>query len=250
MNMVKRIVLLLIMALVSFTIINDPSEDSVNELGQNLRANMLKLIISDTQRTASYTGITELRADILAAMYNTPRHEFVPKQLQQYAYDNRPLPIAHNQTISQPFIVALMTQLIKPQASHIVLEIGTGSGYQAAVLSSLVAKVFSIEIIPELAQHAEKTLKALNYSNITIRTGDGYQGWPEQAPFDGIIVTAGGDIPTKLIAQLKPGGIMIIPVNDQYSNQQLTLLEKDSQGVLKQSKVLPVRFVPLVKSDN
>ncbi|MBL4763875.1 MAG: protein-L-isoaspartate(D-aspartate) O-methyltransferase [Colwellia sp.] len=211
---------------------------------------MLKLIISDTQRTASYTGITELRADILAAMYNTPRHEFVPKQLQQYAYDNRPLPIAHNQTISQPFIVALMTQLIKPQASHIVLEIGTGSGYQAAVLSSLVAKVFSIEIIPELAQHAEKTLKALNYSNITIRTGDGYQGWPEQAPFDGIIVTAGGDIPTKLIAQLKPGGIMIIPVNDQYSNQQLTLLEKDSQGVLKQSKVLPVRFVPLVKSDN
>ncbi|NQY88550.1 MAG: protein-L-isoaspartate(D-aspartate) O-methyltransferase [Colwellia sp.] len=211
---------------------------------------MLKLIISDTQRTASYTGITELRADILAAMYNTPRHEFVPKQLQQYAYDNRPLPIAHNQTISQPFIVALMTQLINPQASHIVLEIGTGSGYQAAVLSSLVAKVFSIEIIPELAQHAEKKLKALNYSNITIRTGDGYQGWPEQAPFDGIIVTAGGEIPTKLIAQLKPGGIMIIPVNDQYSNQQLTLLEKDSQGVLKQSKVLPVRFVPLVKSDN
>jgi len=174
----------------------------------------------------------------------------VPKQLQQYAYDNRPLPIAHNQTISQPFIVALMTQLINPQANHIVLEIGTGSGYQAAVLSSLVAKVFSIEIIPELAQHAESTLKALNYRNVTIRTGNGYQGWPEQAPFDGIIVTAGGDIPAKLITQLKPGGIMIIPVNDQYSNQQLTLLEKDSQGVLKQSKVLPVRFVPLVKSDN
>ncbi|MBL4822996.1 MAG: protein-L-isoaspartate(D-aspartate) O-methyltransferase [Colwellia sp.] len=211
---------------------------------------MLKLIISDTQRTASYTGITELRADILSAMYNTPRHEFVPKQLQQYAYDNRPLPIAHNQTISQPFIVALMTQLINPQANHIVLEIGTGSGYQAAVLSSLVAKVFSIEIIPELAQHAKSTLKALNYNNVTIRTGDGYQGWPEQAPFDGIIVTAGGDIPAKLIAQLKPGGIMIIPVNDQYSNQQLTLLEKNSQGVLKQSKILPVRFVPLVKNDN
>ncbi|OUR81095.1 protein-L-isoaspartate O-methyltransferase [Colwellia psychrerythraea] len=211
---------------------------------------MLKLIISDTKRTAIYTGISELRPDILAAISNTPRHEFVPKHLQQYAYDNRPLPIAYNQTISQPFIVALMTQLINPHASHTVLEIGTGSGYQAAVLSSLVANVFSIEIIPELAQHAEITLKSLSYNNITIRTGDGNQGWPEQAPFDSIIVTAGGDIPAKLIAQLKPGGIMIIPVYDQYGSQQLTLLEKGNQGVLKKSKVLPVSFVPLVKSDH
>ena len=243
--MVKRIILLLIIALVSFTIIDDPSESV-----QYLRNNMLKLIISDTKRTAIYTGISELRPDILAAISNTPRHEFVPKHLQQYAYDNRPLPIAYNQTISQPFIVALMTQLINPHASHTVLEIGTGSGYQAAVLSSLVANVFSIEIIPELAQHAEITLKSLSYNNITIRTGDGNQGWPEQAPFDSIIVTAGGDIPAKLIAQLKPGGIMIIPVYDQYGSQQLTLLEKANQGVLKQSKVLPVSFVPLVKSDH
>jgi len=212
-----------------------------------LRNKMLKLIISDTKRTAIYTGISELRPDILAAIYNTPRHEFVPKHLKEYAYDNRPLPIAHNQTISQPFIVAIMTQLINPQANHTVLEIGTGSGYQAAVLSSLVANVLSIEIIPELAQRAEITLKSLNYNNVTIRTGDGYQGWAEQAPFDSIIVTAGGDIPAKLITQLKPGGIMIIPVNDQYGSQQLTLLEKDNQGVLKQSKVLPVSFVPLVK---
>ncbi len=248
--MVKRIILLLMIALVSFSIIDDPSEDGASESVQYLRTNMLKLIISETKRTAVYTGITELRPDILAAMNNTLRHKFVPKHLQQYAYDNRPLPIAHNQTISQPFIVAIMTQLINPQASDTVLEIGSGSGYQAAVLSSLVAKVFSIEIIPELAQHAEITLKALNYSNITIRTGDGYQGWPEQAPFDSIIVTAGGDIPAKLIAQLKPGGTMIIPVNDPYGNQQLTLLEKDNQGVLKQSKVLPVSFVPLVKSDH
>lgn len=248
--MVKRIILLLMTALVSFTITNGISEGRASEPEQYFRTNMLKLIISDTKRTAIYTGITELRPEILAAMYNTPRHEFVPKHLQQYAYDNRPLPIAHNQTISQPFIVAIMTQLINPQASHTVLEIGTGSGYQAAVLSSLVAHVFSIEIIPELAQHAEMTLKALKYSNITIRTGDGYQGWPEHAPFDGIIVTAGGDIPAKLIAQLKPGGIMIIPVNDQYGNQQLTLLEKDRQGMLTKSKVLPVRFVPLVKSDH
>lgn len=248
--MVKRILLLLIIVLVSLTIMDGPSEDITSESVQYLRTNMLKLIISDTKRTASYTGIVELRPDILAAMYNTPRHEFVPKHLQQYAYDNRPLPIAHNQTISQPFIVALMTQLINPHASHTVLEIGTGSGYQAAVLSNLVAKVFSIEIIPELAQHAKTTLKALNYSNVTIRTGDGYLGWPEQAPFDGIIVTAGGDIPAKLISQLKYGGTMIIPVNDQFGNQQLTLLEKDNQGVLKQSKVLPVSFVPLVKSDH
>jgi len=237
-------------ALVSFTIIDDLSEDSASEPEQYLRTNMLKLIISDTERTAFYTGIAQLRPDILAAMYNTPRHEFVPKHLQQYAYDNRPLPIAHNQTISQPFIVAIMTQLINPQASHTVLEIGTGSGYQAAVLSNLVANVFSIEIIPELAQQAEITLKALKYSNVTIRTGDGSQGWPEQAPFDGIIVTAGGDIPAKLIGQLKRGGSMIIPVNDQYGNQQLTLLVKDSQGVLTKSKVLPVSFVPLVKNDN
>ena len=243
--MVKRIILLLIIALVSFTIIDDPSESV-----QYLRNKMLKLIISDTKRTAIYTGITELRSDVLAAMFNTPRHKFVPKHLQQYAYDNRPLPIAYNQTISQPFIVALMTQLINPQASHTVLEVGTGSGYQAAVLSGLVAKVFTIEIIPELSQHAEITLKTLNYSNVFIRTGDGYQGWPEQAPFDGIIVTAGGDIPAKLIGQLKPGGTMIIPVNDQYGNQQLTLLEKNSEGVLKQRKVLPVSFVPLIKSDN
>jgi len=240
--MVKRIILLLIIALVSFTIIDEPSE-----LVLYLRNKMLKLIISDTKRTAIYTGISELRPDILAAIYNTPRHEFVPKHLKEYAYDNRPLPIAHNQTISQPFIVAIMTQLINPQANHTVLEIGTGSGYQAAVLSSLVANVLSIEIIPELAQRAEITLKSLNYNNVTIRTGDGYQGWAEQAPFDSIIVTAGGDIPAKLITQLKPGGIMIIPVNDQYGSQQLTLLEKDNQGVLKQSKVLPVSFVPLVK---
>jgi len=248
--MVKRIILLLMAALVSFTIIDDFSEYSASEPEQYLRTNMLKLIISDTERTAIYTGIAQLRPDILAAMYNTPRHEFVPKHLQPYAYDNRPLPIAHNQTISQPFIVAIMTQLINPQASHTVLEIGTGSGYQAAILSNLVANVFSIEIIPELAQQAEITLKALKYSNVTIRTGDGYQGWPEQAPFDGIIVTAGGDIPAKLIGQLKPGGAMIIPVNDQYGNQQLTLLVKDSQGVLTKSKVLPVSFVPLIKNDN
>jgi protein-L-isoaspartate(D-aspartate) O-methyltransferase len=243
--MVKRIILLLIIALASFSIIDVP-----NESVQYLHNKMLKLIISDTKRTAIYTGISELRPDILAAISNTPRHEFVPKHLHQYAYDNRPLPIAYNQTISQPFIVALMTQLINPHASHTVLEIGTGSGYQAAVLSSLVANVFSIEIIPELAQHAEITLKSLSYNNVTIRTGDGNQGWPEQAPFDSIIVTAGGDIPAKLIAQLKPGGIMIIPVNDQHGNQQLTLLEKGNQGVLKQSKVLPVSFVPLVKSDH
>ena len=160
--MIKRIILLLMIALVSFNIIDGLGENHANEPEQFLRTNMLKLIISDTKRTASYTGVTELRPDILAAMYNTPRHKFVPKDLQQFAYENRPLPISHNQTISQPFIVALMTQLINPQASHTVLEIGTGSGYQAAVLSNLVAKVFSIEIIPELAQHAEITLKALN----------------------------------------------------------------------------------------
>jgi len=248
--MVKYIVLLPIIALVSFTITDGSSDYDINDSVHYLRTNMLKLIIKDTKRTASYTGIAELRPDILAAMDNTPRHEFVPEHLQQYAYDNRPLPLAHNQTISQPFIVAIMTQLINPQTNHIVLEIGTGSGYQAAVLSPLVAQVFTIEIIPELALSAKNTLKALRYNNITIRAGNGYQGWPEQAPFDSIIVTAGGEIPVKLIEQLKLGGLMIIPVNDQYGNQQLTLIEKDNQGILKHSNVLPVSFVPLIKSNH
>jgi protein-L-isoaspartate(D-aspartate) O-methyltransferase len=187
-------------------------------------------------------GITNAR--VLAAMTKVPREEFVSPDSRALSYEDGPLPIGHDQTISQPYIVAFMSEQLRPQPADRVLEVGTGSGYQAAVLAELVSDVYSIEIVEPLAKSAEATLQRLGYKNIHLRVGDGYKGWPEAAPFDAIIVTCSPDkVPQSLVQQLKEGGRMVIPVGDRFA-QQLYLLEKKN-GQLKQSVTLPVRFVPM-----
>jgi len=181
------------------------------------------------------------------AMKNTPRHLFVPKNMEQLAYSDRPLPIGEGQTISQPYIVALMTELLELKGNEKVLEIGTGSGYQASILSQLVDKCYSIEIVKTLAERSKATLKQLGYNNVIVKWGDGYQGWPEQAPFDRIIITAAPpEIPQELVKQLKVGGRMVLPVGKLY--QELVLITKDENGA-KQETIIPVRFVPMVHPD-
>ena len=197
--------------------------------------------------TRAETGLAAMSPRVRAALGKVERHRLVPPGQGAQAYRNRPLPIGAGQTISQPYIVALSTDLIAPELHHVVLEVGTGSGYQAAVLAEIVAKVLSIEIIPSLAKDADERLKQLGYRNIEIRIGDGYQGWPEKAPFDGIIVTAAAPrVPPALIAQLKPGGRMVIPVGAAGDVQELFLVTKAADGGLKEKRVIPVRFVPLV----
>ena len=187
-------------------------------------------------------GINDAR--VLAAMAKVPREEFVPPETRAASYEDGPLPIGHGQTISQPYIVAFMTEQLRPKASDRVLEIGTGSGYQAAILAGLVKDVYTIEIIEALAKDAEATLQRLGYKNVHVRVGDGYRGWPEHAPFDAITVTCAPDhVPQPLIDQLKEGGRMIIPVGG-FGNQELYLLEKKN-GQLQRRSVLPVRFVPM-----
>ncbi len=183
---------------------------------------------------------------VLAAMREVPRHRFVPEAEQRYAYADTPLPIGAGQTISQPYIVALMTQLARPTAADVALEIGTGSGYQAAVLAQLVAHVYTIELEPQLGATARRVLDDLGYDNITTRIGDGYAGWPAHAPFDVIIVTAAPDhVPQPLLEQLKPGGRMVVPVGPIHDTQQLRLIEKDASGEIRTQTVSLVRFVPL-----
>jgi len=189
-------------------------------------------------------GIKEER--VLAAMAKVPREEFVPADERGDAYEDGPLPIGFDQTISQPYIVAFMTEQLRLKPSDRLLEIGTGSGYQAAVLAELVADVYTIEIVEPLAKTAGATLQRLGYKNVHLRVGDGYQGWPEEAPFDAIIVTCAPDkVPEPLVDQLKDGGRMVIPVGERFA-QQLYLLEKKN-GQLKESATLPVRFVPMVR---
>ena len=184
----------------------------------------------------------------VAAMRAVPRHEFVPPDQRRYAYENTPLPIGHDQTISQPVIVALMTQLVRPRAGMRVLEVGTGSGYQAAVLAETGARVWTIEIFRALAEEARGRLSRLGYRNVAVRHGDGYAGWPEAAPFDAIVVTAGADsIPPALIDQLAPGGRLVMPVGDPRVDQELVLVEKDASGRVASRSLLPVRFVPLLR---
>jgi protein-L-isoaspartate(D-aspartate) O-methyltransferase len=186
---------------------------------------------------------------VLDSMRKTPRHRFVPADLVAYAYDDRPLPIGYGQTISQPYIVAKMTELLEPKGEHRVLEIGTGSGYQAAILSPLVTQVYTIEIIEPLGTAARQRLDSLGYKNIEVRVGDGYFGWPEKGPFDGIIVTAAADhVPPPLVDQLKPGGKMVIPVGNPFQAQTLMLVTKGSKGPhdLQVRNLMPVAFVPLV----
>ena len=190
-------------------------------------------------------GVKDAR--VLAAMRKVPRERFVPADLAARAYDDRPLPIGHGQTISQPFIVAHMTEALAIQPHHTVLEIGSGSGYQAAVLAELARTVYTIEIVPELARRAAATLQSLGYRNVQVREGDGYAGWPEHAPFDRIMVTAApSEIPRPLIDQLAVGGRLVIPVGDQSSTQWLTVVDKTAKGVT-QRRTIPVMFVPFTR---
>ena len=182
---------------------------------------------------------------VIDVMQNTPRHRFVPDGVADYAYQDNALPIGKGQTISQPYIVAFMTETLDVDSTYKILEIGTGSGYQAAVLSPLVKHVYTIEIVKMLARRADSTLKALSYNNVTVRWGDGYKGWPEEAPFDRIIGTAAPpEIPKALIDQLKPGGKMVLPVGTNW--QEIVVLTKSKSGKIQKKNVLPVRFVPMV----
>ncbi len=211
-----------------------------------IREDMINLIEDDVRRTSLYLTKTELDPRVLEAMRRVQRHEFVPAKLVDSAYQNRPLPIGHGQTISQPYIVAVMTDLLSIEADHRVLEIGTGSGYQAAVLAELAKHVFSIEIIQPLGEQAQRRLRRLGYGNIEQRIGDGYYGWAEYAPFDAIIVTAAAShIPPPLVRQLKVGGKMMIPVGSRFSTQELTLITRENDDVITTRQILPVRFVPL-----
>jgi protein-L-isoaspartate(D-aspartate) O-methyltransferase len=203
----------------------------------------------DTAETRTYTGRSRLKSSVIDAMRQVDRSRFVLPGSELYAWENRPLSIGYGQTISQPFIVALMTDLLDLEPQHRVLELGTGSGYQAAVLARLVASVYTIEIVPELATSAGERLKRLGYHNVTVRAGDGWHGWAEAAPFDRIIVTAvGEEIPPKLLEQLAEDGRMVMPIGPRYGGQNLTVIDKTPGGV-EQTQVLPVQFVPITRSD-
>lgn len=207
---------------------------------------MLREIEQEVAYTRSMTGRQSLDDRVMAAMEAVPRHQFVPVGARAQAYYNGPLSIGHGQTISQPYIVALMTDLLETAADDVVLEVGTGSGYQAAVLSRLVRQVYSLEIVEALSERAADVLARLGYSNVECRAGDGYHGWPEHAPFDGILVTAATPvIPPPLVAQLKPGGRLVAPVGQPYSSQELTVLEKLAGGKTTVRDILAVVFVPL-----
>jgi protein-L-isoaspartate(D-aspartate) O-methyltransferase len=212
------------------------------------RERMARVIEGEAARTRRVTGRAGFDERVMAAIRKVPRHEFVPAGEKRRAYENRPLPIGHGQTISQPYIVALMTDLLDPEPGDVVLELGTGSAYQAAILAELVKEVYTIEIVEPLGRAAKTRLERLGFQNVTTRLGDGYHGWPEHAPFDGIVVTAAANhIPPPLVRQLKRGGRMVIPVGGPFLIQQLTLVEKDAKGDVTTRQLLPVRFVPLTR---
>ncbi len=194
-------------------------------------------------------GVSDER--VIKAMNDVPRHLFVKESLRDLAYADGPLPIGYNQTISQPYIVAYMTEILQPDTHHIVLEVGTGSGYQAAILSKLVNHVYSIEIIPELGKEAANRLDKLGYDNVTVKIGDGYNGWEEHSPFDRIIVTAAPEqIPKKLVDQLKSGGLMVLPVGKTSFGQDMRVVKKDKTGQVTTQETIPVRFVPMIHEHN
>jgi protein-L-isoaspartate(D-aspartate) O-methyltransferase len=210
------------------------------------RRRMVEEIDAMIASEASTNGVAQLDPRVRAAIAEVPRHEFVPPGRRSAAYENAPVPIGHDQTMSQPFIVALMTQLLQPKATDKVLEVGTGSGYQAAILSALVNEVYTIEIVPALGETARASLERLGYTNVRTRIGDGYQGWPEHAPFDAIIVTAAPEhIPPALMSQLKPGGHMVIPVGRFV--QELMVVAKNADGTVTTTSMGAVRFVPLTR---
>lgn len=213
---------------------------------QRKREVLVDIIKDDVAATSDFLQQKTLGDAVLDALRKVPRHEFVPEDQRAYAYENRPLPIGYGQTISQPYIVAVMTNVLNPKKTDRVLEVGTGSGYQAAILAMLVDNVYSIEIIEKLADQAAKNLKKTGYA-VHTRIGDGYYGWETEAPFDCIVVTAvASHIPPPLIKQLKPGGRMIIPVGSAFMSQYLVLVIKDADGKVSTRQIAPVRFVPLV----
>ncbi|HHJ16548.1 MAG TPA: protein-L-isoaspartate(D-aspartate) O-methyltransferase [Gammaproteobacteria bacterium] len=210
---------------------------------------MLDDINEEVHYTRNLIGKDALDARVMEAMRKVPRDEFVPPDMKAAAFANGPLPIGHGQTISQPYIVALMTDMLAPGPEHRILEIGTGSGYQTAILSQLCREVYTVEFVAELSAGAADIFKRLGYDNIETRIGNGYQGWPEHAPYDGIIVTAAAThIPAALVEQLRPGGRMAIPVGQPYSHQELMLVRKDARGKVLADSVLGVAFVPMVEA--
>lgn len=212
-----------------------------------LRASMVSEVEAMYAETRTETGFAAMSPAVRAAMGRVERHRLVPPAQAGAAYRNHPLPIGSGQTISQPYIVALSTDLLRLEGHEAVLEVGTGSGYQAAVLAEVVKRVYSIEILESLAVTARKNLEQLRYQNIEILVGDGYRGWPARAPFDAILVTAAApQVPPALVAQLKPGGRMVIPVGSSGGAQYLTLIQKRADGGIEEHRILPVRFVPLV----
>ncbi len=244
--MPKRMLALVLALLVSIASAAAAGEPDYAKLRQVL----IERIEADVRATAAYIGKARLDDRVMAALASVPRHEFVPESERSYAYRNRPLPIGYGQTISQPYIVALMTDLLALGEDSVVLEIGTGSAYQAAVLAELVARVYTIEIVAPLGRAARERLARLGYGNVEVRIGDGYDGWAEHAPFDAIMVTAAAShVPPPLLGQLKPGGRLVIPVGNRFLTQQLILIEKHDDGALIATQVLPVRFVPLVRAD-
>lgn len=217
---------------------------------ENARQAMLAAVRATAADTRDYTGLARLDDRVMQAMAAVPRHEFVPPVLREFAYLNRPLPIGEGQTISQPYIVALMTQLAGVEADDVVLEVGTGSGYQAAVLAQLVRHVYSVEIVEALGQRAKQTLARLGVDNVSVKIGDGYQGWAEHAPYDAIVVTAApATMPPRLLEQLKPGARLVAPVGAQHRAQSLRVLEKKAEGEIEVKDILPVAFVPMVHPD-
>jgi len=210
------------------------------------RRQMVDAIAAIARSTAAETGKPMIASGIMAAMNKVLRHRFVPADQEPAAYENRPLPIGYGQTISQPYIVALMTDLMRVEPNHVVLEIGTGSGYQAAILAELAQRVCTIEIVEPLAAEAERRLREQGYARVRTRVGDGYYGWEDCGPFDAIIVTAAtSHVPPPLIRQLKPGGRMVIPVGAAFLTQYLMLVEKHVDGTIATRQILPVQFVPL-----
>ncbi|GAB6040850.1 protein-L-isoaspartate(D-aspartate) O-methyltransferase [Endothiovibrio diazotrophicus] len=211
------------------------------------RARMVEVIREEVAATRTYTRRDHLSPAVLAALAEVPRHRFVPAEMAPFAYQDGPLQIGLGQTISQPYIVALMSDLLELGPAARVLEIGTGSGYQSAVLSRLVARVYTVERLEALAEAAWARLRELGYDNVEGRVGDGYLGWPEEGPFDGIIVTAGAaNLPPPLLEQLRPGGRLVIPLDTRWLRQELTVVQRDEAGNYTARSILPVAFVPLI----
>jgi protein-L-isoaspartate(D-aspartate) O-methyltransferase len=231
---------------ICITLLLLPATAALGDEYAQARQHLVEVIEQDVRDTSLYLDKEALDPRVMTAIAKVPRHEFVPVAQRLHAYANRPLSIGYGQTISQPYIVALMTDLIKPQAGDSVLELGTGSGYQAAILAELTGQVYSIEIIEALGKQATERLSRLGYDNVTVRIGDGYYGWEEHAPFDAIVVTAAtSHVPPPLLEQLKSGGHMVIPVGSRFLTQQLVLIEKQPGGQFITRQIAPVMFVPL-----